>query len=87
MHKTEDPLALEPVEKIRYAEQLMRHDHRVLGANYKFWGGIADYLNEAAHIPSLCKDAKRPRDNREFNRAQDIADGYIRMSLEIDKYA
>jgi hypothetical protein len=73
-----DPEMLPPVEKIRYAEQLMRREHRVLGPDYLFWGNLADYLNVAANIPERTNN--KERDWREFNRAQDMATGYIRMS-------
>lgn len=73
-----DPEMLEPVEKIRYAEQLMRSEHRVLGDDYLFWGNLADYLNMVAHTPE--KTGNTQHDWREFNRAQDMATGYIRMS-------
>jgi hypothetical protein len=69
---------LEPIERIRYAEQLMRREHRVLDEDYLFWGNLADYLNTAANIPE--KTTHKPSDWREFNRAQDMATGYIRMS-------
>lgn len=73
-----DPEMLDPVEKIRYAEQLMRREHRVLGDDYLFWGNLADYLNMVAHTPE--KTGNTQHDWREFNRAQDMATGYIRMS-------
>ena len=73
-----DPEALEPVEKIRYAEQLIRSEHRVLDDDYGFWGKVADHLNEAANIPQ--RIGPSDRDWRAFNRAQDMAGGYIRMS-------
>jgi hypothetical protein len=79
-----DPEMLEPVEKIRYAEQLIRHDHPVLGDDYLFWGRVADHLNQAANIPGRTGD-KRPSKWPEFNRAQDMATGYIRMSARAAK--
>jgi hypothetical protein len=83
MTETEhDPEMLEPVERIRYAEQLIRREHRVLDDDYLFWGNVADHLNEAANIPS--KTAHTPGTWREFNRAQDMATGYIRMSRSAD---
>ena len=78
-HDTGDgPEWLPPSEKIRHAEQLIRHEHPVLGDDYLFWGKVADYLNTAANIPERTNNAGR--DWREFNRAQDMATGYIRMS-------
>ena len=73
-----DPEMLPPVERIRYAEQLIRHEHRVLSDDYLFWGNVADYLNVAANIPERTNNTDR--DWREFNRALDMAAGYIRMS-------
>ena len=77
-----DAEMLPPVEKIRHAEQLMRREHRVVGDNWMFWGNLADYLNHAALIPE--KTASTPGTWREFNRAQDIATGYIRMVNHTD---
>jgi hypothetical protein len=77
-----DPEMLPPVEKIRHAEQLIRHEHRVLGDDYLFWGKVADYLNVAANIPGRTNNADR--DWREFSRAQDMATGYIRMSARTE---
>jgi hypothetical protein len=79
MPDLEDPEMLPSVEKIRYAEQLIRSEHRVLGPDYEFWGKVADHLNEAATIPERTA-ACWPGKWREFNRAQDMAVGYIRMS-------
>ena len=79
-----DPEMLEPAEKIRYAEQLIRRQHPVMGDDYLFWGNVADYLNEAANLPERTGD-KRPGKWREFNRAQDMATGYIRMSAKAVK--
>jgi hypothetical protein len=76
-----DPEDLEPVAKIRHAEFLMRREHRVLAPDYLFWGGVAGYLSNAANIPS--KTGNKPADHREFNRAQDIATGYIQMSKRL----
>jgi hypothetical protein len=73
-----DPEMLDPVEKIRYAEQLIRAEHRILDDEWLFWGNLADHLNYIAHVPE--KTVQRPSDRREFNRAQDMATGYIRMS-------
>jgi len=73
-----DPELLPPPEKIRHAEQLIRQDHRVLGdPDYLFWGKLADYLNVASHIPE--KTGNKESDWREFNRAKDMAVGYIRL--------
>lgn len=74
-----DPEMLPPVEKIRHAEQLIRREHRVVDDDWMFWGNLADHLNQAAHIPQRLGPSQR--DWREFNRAQDIAIGYIRMSV------
>lgn len=71
-----DPEMLPPQEKIRYAEQLIRRQHRVVDDDWMFWGNLAGYLNHAANIPSKIKP-----NWREFNRAEDVATGYIRMSL------
>jgi hypothetical protein len=76
-----DPEDLEPVAKIRHAEMLIRREHRVLADDHLFWGGVAGYLNRAANIPS--KTGSTPADRREFNQAQDIATGYIRMSTRL----
>lgn len=76
----DDPEMLGPVEKIRYAEQIIRHAHRVTDPDYLFWGKLADHLNETAHIPDKRPGFNRQSDWRQFNRAQDIATGYIRMS-------
>jgi hypothetical protein len=73
-----DPEMLRPAEKIRYAEALIREHHRVLDDDWLFWGNVADYLNKAANIPS--KTGNKPTDWREFNRAQDVATGYIRLA-------
>lgn len=73
-----DPEMLGPVEMIRYAEPLVRAQHRVLDEDYMFWGNLADYLNHAANIP--LKTGLRPAGWREFNRAREIALGYVRMA-------
>jgi hypothetical protein len=73
-----DPEMLGPVEKIRHAEGLIRAEHRVLGDDWLFWGKVADHLNDIAHVPE--KAGQRESDWRAFNRAQDMATGYIRMS-------
>lgn len=73
-----DPELLDPVSKIRYAEALIRAQHRVTDEDQLFWGNLADYLNYAATIPF--RYWNRSSDWREFNRAQDIATGYIRMA-------
>jgi hypothetical protein len=75
-----DPQMLPAVEKIRFAEQRIRQQHRVLDDDWLFWGQVADHLNETAHIPGLTD--RRPRDVRAFNRAQTMATGYIRMSMK-----
>lgn len=73
-----DPELLEPVEKIRYAEQLIRRGHRVVDDDFLFWGNLADHLNFTACLPG--RTGLRASDWRAFNRAQDMATGYIRMS-------
>jgi hypothetical protein len=75
-----DAEMLPPCEKIRYAEHLIRREHKVLDPDddYLFWGSVADHLNVAANIPERTNN--KDRDWREFNRAQDMATGYIRMS-------
>lgn len=80
MDEAFDPELLDPVEKIRYAEQLIRREHRVLGDDYLFWGKVADYLNTTANIPTMISNLVRNSDWREFRRAQDMATGYIQMS-------
>jgi hypothetical protein len=80
-----DPEMLGPVEKIRYAEELIRREHRVLDDDYLFWGHLGDHLNFIAHVPE--KADQRPSDRRSFNRAQDMATGYIRMSARAAKEA
>ena len=77
-----DAEMLPPIEKIRYAEQLIRREHRVVEDNWMFWGNLADYLNHAANIPGKTKPTSA--DWREFNRAQNIAIGYIRMTEHTD---
>lgn len=73
-----DPEDLPPVELIRHAEQLIRREHRVLADDYLFWGKVADHLNAASGIPE--RSNNRNSDWREFNRAQEMALGYTRMS-------
>ena len=73
-----DPELLGAQDKIRYAEYLIREEHQVLAADFGFWGKIADYLNDVAHTPE--RTGNRPRDWTAFNRAQDMAGGYLRMS-------
>ena len=75
-----DPEMLPAVEKIRYAEQLIRREHRILDDDWIFWGNLADHLNMSALIPE--KTSQKQNDWRTFNRAQDIATGYIRMSKD-----
>lgn len=76
----DDPEDLEPVAKIRYAEALIRAEHRVLDDDWLFWGNLADHLNDIANLPE--KTGLRASDWREFNRAQDMATGLIRMARE-----
>ncbi len=73
-----DPELLGAQDKIRFAEALIREEHPVLGAHFGFWGHLADYLNDVAHTPDRTRNSSR--DWREFNNAQDIANGYLRMS-------
>ena len=75
----DDPEMLPPQEKIRHAEQLIRHRFLVLSDDYLFWGKLADYLNDIAGAPDRTGDT-RPRKWPEFNRAQDMATGIIRMA-------
>ena len=77
-----DPEMLDPVSKIRYSERKIREDHRVLAADFLFWGRVADHLNWAAGIPEAYPTSIHAL-NRHFNRAQDIAVGYIRMSEKL----
>jgi hypothetical protein len=72
-----DPEDLPPVERIRYVEAMIRHEHRVLSPDYMFWGHLADHLNFIASVPE--KLDQRASDRRQFNNAQDLATGYIRM--------
>lgn len=76
-----DPEDLEPVAKIRYAVDLIRHEHRVLSDDWLFWNSLAGYLGYAACIPE--KTQQHPGQHREFNRAQDIANGYLQMSKRL----
>ncbi len=78
-----DPEMLQPTEKIRYAEQLIRRERRVLDEDYLFWGNLADYFNDVANLPGRLHrmvGGGGPGEWRRFNRAQDMATGYIRMS-------
>ncbi len=81
-HPEADPEMLPPQEKIRFAEQLIRREHQVLGEDYLFWGNLADYLNDIAHTPDRTGD-KRPAKWRDFNHAQDMATGIIRMAVRM----
>lgn len=72
-----DPEILPPVEKIRYAEQLIRREHSEADADWQFWGNVADQLKLAVEIPQRGAPARF-----KFNRAQDMATGYIRMSAQ-----
>lgn len=75
-----DPEDLEPVAKIRYAEALIRAEHWCTEDDWLFWGNFAGYLNNIANLPE--KTRLRASDWREFNRAQDMATGLIRMARE-----
>ncbi len=79
----EAALMLPPVEKIRAAETMIRREHRVVDDDWRFWGAIADHLNVAALIPS--RTSQTSRDWRQFNRAQDMANGYIQMSARQER--
>lgn len=73
-----DPELLGAQDKIRYAETLIRREHLPLSEHFGFWGKLADYLNSVALTPE--RTAHGPRDWVEFNTAQDMATGYLRMS-------
>jgi hypothetical protein len=74
-----DPRDLPAQDMIRYAERLIRAHHRFLDNGWLFWGNLADHLNFIAHVPD--KTAQRDSDWREFNRAQELALGYIEITL------
>jgi hypothetical protein len=76
-----DPEMLEPVAKIRHAEQMIRQEHRILADDHFFWGKLADLMQEAANIPA--KTVVSQADSRRFNKFQDLATGYIRMSARL----
>lgn len=78
-----DPEDLGAQEKIRFAEALIRREHRVLDDDWMFWGHLADSLNDVAHTPDLI--GQTPKDWRRFNNAQTMATGYIRMSNDARK--
>jgi hypothetical protein len=74
-----DPELLCTVDQIRFAEDLMREDHRSpLGPDALFWGKLADLLNRAATIPDGWREHRAPW--AEFNTYGDLATGYIRMA-------
>ena len=73
-----DPELLGAVDRIRFAEDLIREDHPVLGADALFWGKLADILNRAAGIPG--RTANTGGTWAEFTTAGDLATGYIRMA-------
>jgi hypothetical protein len=74
-----DPELLCTVDRIRFAEYLMREDHpSPLGPDALFWGKLADLLNRAAGIPDGTADT--PGTWSQFNNAGDLATGYIRMA-------
>jgi hypothetical protein len=75
-----DAEARGPVDTIRHAERLIRAEHHILADDWRFWGQLADHLNDIAHIPELIPGAVHDRDWRAFNRAVAMASGYIRMS-------
>lgn len=78
MSEDNDPEMLPPQERIRYAEQLIRAEHKMLDDDWMFWREVADHLNYTAHVPD--QNSQRASDWRAFNRAKDMATGYIRMS-------
>jgi hypothetical protein len=74
-----DPEMLIGPDIIRYAESLMRDDHRILAPDFQFWGSIADILNDTASLPDR-PGAQTPNWATRFNRTVTAAVGYIRMS-------
>jgi len=74
-----DPEMLIGPDVIRYAEALIREDHRVISPDFQFWGAIADYLNDIASLPDR-PGAQTPNWATRFNLAVSTAVGYIRMS-------
>jgi hypothetical protein len=73
-----DPELLFGQDLIRYAEALMREDHRVLAPDFQFWGGVADWLNHIACVPD--KPAATLGERSRFSGTVSTAVGYIRMS-------
>lgn len=73
-----DPTLLIGQDIIRYAEYLMREEHRVLEDGFQFWGGVADWLNYIACTPD--KSGQTTSDWSRFNGAISTAVGYIEMS-------
>jgi hypothetical protein len=74
-----DPELLIGQDIIRYAEALIREDHRVLSPGFQFWGGVADWLNHTATLPDR-PGAQNTGAWSRFNGAISTAVGYIRMS-------
>lgn len=74
-----DPVLLVGQDIIRYAEALMREEHRVLGDDFQFWGGVADWFNDIACLPER-RAAQTSSAWSRFNSAIRTAVGYIRMS-------
>jgi hypothetical protein len=65
-------------DMIHYAELLIRfHDHRVMSPGYRFWGGLADYLNRIMHLPEQ-PGRQNDRAWSELNGAVAMAAGYVR---------
>jgi hypothetical protein len=62
-------------QKIIEVEQLIRADYRISHPDWALWTTIADFMNDAASIPTLTN--RTPRDWRNFNRAGTIANEYI----------
>jgi hypothetical protein len=72
-HPLEKLRDLPAPEKIRAAERLIRNAHFIVDPDYAFWGEVAGYLNDIAHVPELT--GQRERDWRLFNGALVMADG------------
>jgi hypothetical protein len=71
----DDPEDLPAPELMRYAEQLIRDDHKALDPDWAFWVSVADHLNVMSHTPE--KTSNRHSDWSAFNRATSMAIGYI----------
>lgn len=73
----QDPELLGSQDLIRYGEQLIRREHRATDDDALFWLPLAAELHHLAGIPDR---TGRRQDWAEFNRARDIALGYLRRS-------